>query len=232
MVLAETMEERPRDKLERYGPARLSDEELMQVMLGAGSRRCSARSLASRVTEYVRENVNLLNQNHVDFLERLRGMGMGNAGAARVAATIELSSRIRERGERAIREAGDVIPYLSSIAQKPQEYFVCITMNGGNRIISRRVITIGLADQALVHPREVFAEAIRERASKIIVAHNHPGGDMTPSREDIRITENLQKAASILGLDLLDHVIVAKGGYFSFREEGMLQTPALNGSSQ
>jgi DNA repair protein RadC len=121
-----------------------------------------------------------------------------------------------------VKDTGDVLPLVSSLAVKKQEYFISITLNGGNRLIAKRIVTIGLLDQALVHPREVFAEAIRERAAKIIVAHNHPAGDINPSREDMKVTENLLQAASILGIEFLDHLIITENGHFSFREEGLL----------
>ena len=97
-----------------------------------------------------------------------------------------------------------------------------IHLNGANRVMSSRIVTIGLIDQALVHPREVFSEAVREKAAKVIVAHNHPAGVLYPSDEDIAITKNLLRAADILGILLLDHIILAEEGYFSFREEGLL----------
>jgi len=148
--------------------------------------------------------------------------GVGTAKAALVAACLELASRFLEGNRKVVRDTGDVLPLISSLAGKKQEYFICITLNGGNRLLSKRIVTIGLLDQALVHPREVFAEAIRERAAKVIVAHNHPAGDNAPSREDVKVTENLAQAADILGIEFLDHVIITETGYFSFREEGFL----------
>ena len=149
-------------------------------------------------------------------------IGEVQGAANTVAAFLELSSRLLDGNRRTVRDTGDVIPLISSLAGKKQEYFISITLNGGNRLISKRVITIGLLDQALVHPREVFAEAIRERAAKVIVAHNHPAGDNSPSKEDVKVTENLSQAASILGIEFLDHIIITDTGYFSFREEGFL----------
>lgn len=214
--------EKPREKLSRYGPAYLSNEELMQILLGNGVKGCSVVQLSRRVLAYLEENVKCFRDDSPAFLDALVSIrGMGSAKASLVAASLELSSRFLD-GKRTVRDTGDVIPLISSLAGKKQEYFISITLNGGNRLISKRVVTIGLLDQALVHPREVFAEAIRERAAKVIVAHNHPAGDNAPSKEDIKVTENLAQAASILGIEFLDHIIITETGYFSFREEGFL----------
>ncbi len=214
--------EKPREKLGKYGPAYLSNEELMQILLGNGVKGCSVVQLSRQVLAYLEENVKCFRDDSPAFLDALVSIrGMGSAKASLVAASLELSSRFLD-GKRTVRDTGDVIPLISSLAGKKQEYFISITLNGGNRLISKRVVTIGLLDQALVHPREVFAEAIRERAAKVIVAHNHPAGDNAPSKEDIKVTENLAQAASILGIEFLDHIIITETGYFSFREEGFL----------
>lgn len=215
--------ESPREKLGKYGPAYLRDDELMQVMLGSGIKGNSVSLLAKKIVGILKDNSGVLRDDYPALLKRLGGIrGVGSAKACLVAASLELWSRMFDTKSRVIREAGDVLPLISSLSTKKQEYFVSITLNGGNRLISKRVVTIGLLDQALVHPREVFADAIRERAAKVIVAHNHPAGDVHPSQEDIKVTENLARASLILGLELLDHVIITENGYFSFREEGLL----------
>jgi DNA repair protein RadC len=182
------------------------------------------------VTHLSRKALSCLEEHGEGFRDDFRGLltaltkirGLGGAKATLLAACLELSSRILERKPPVVRDTGDVLPMIQSLVGKKQEYFICITLNGGNRLLSKRIVTIGLLDQALVHPREVFAGAIEERAAKVIVAHNHPAGDNAPSREDIKVTENLARAASILGIEFLDHLIVTKSGYFSFREEGFL----------
>jgi DNA repair protein RadC len=216
--------ERPREKLKIYGPSKLSNEELVQIMLGCGIKGQPVALVARRALRFIDENaLSACRDNYTEFLRILTSIkGVGNQKASRIAASLEFCARMFERQNHAVHDAGDVLPLISSLSTKKQEYFVCITLNGGNRIISKRVVTIGLLDQALVHPREVFADAIKERAAKIIVAHNHPAGDTSPSKEDVKVTENLAKAASILGLEFLDHVIVTQSGYFSFREEGFL----------
>lgn len=112
---------------------------------------------------------------------------------------------------------------LADIAAKQQEYFVCISLNGANELIEKRVVTIGLLNQSQVHPREVFADVIADRAAAVILAHNHPSGDPQPSDADKQLHERLTSAAEILGLRILDHVIISGKGYFSFQEQNLLK---------
>jgi DNA repair protein RadC len=114
-----------------------------------------------------------------------------------------------------------VLPLLQDIAGKQQEHFVCISLNGANEVIQKRIVTVGLLDRSQVHPREVFADVIADRAAAVILAHNHPSGELRPSDADLRMHSQLVDAARILGLRIFDHVIVAKKGYFSFGEQGL-----------
>lgn len=117
----------------------------------------------------------------------------------------------------------NVLPYLKYIRHKKQEYFICLSIDSGGQLIRRRTVTIGLLDMALAHPREVFAGPIKDRAAAIIVAHNHPSGDPTPSREDIATTQQLVAAAQLLGVRLENHIIVTSQGHFNFRHNQLLQ---------
>jgi len=116
----------------------------------------------------------------------------------------------------------DVMPYLGAIRNADQEHFVAITLNGAGNIINSRVITIGLLNHSLVHPRETFRGAILDNASSIIVAHNHPSGSLEPSPQDIAITTQLREAGNILGIQVLDHIIVTKDHFTSFKEKGLM----------
>lgn len=216
--------DRPREKLFRNGPSYLSNRELLAVMLGSGTKGNDVFQVAKRALLFLEEKIHGAIQDFSQFLQGLSKIkGVGSAKAALIVASFELYTRIINDKGRVISRATDILPYVSYLVSKKQEYFVCITLNGANRLISQRVVTIGLVDQALVHPREVFADAVKERAAKIIVVHNHPAGCLMPSREDRKITETLANASSILGIALLDHVIISKDGYFSFREEGLLK---------
>lgn len=122
-----------------------------------------------------------------------------------------------------ITVAQDVLPLVADIAGKQQEYFVCISLNGANEVIEKRVVTIGLLDKSPVHPREVFADVIADRAASVIFVHNHPSGELNPSEADKRTHEQLTEAGKILGLRILDHIIVTRKGYFSFQENGLIK---------
>ena len=111
---------------------------------------------------------------------------------------------------------------VADIARKQQEYFVCISLNGANEVIEKRIVTIGLVNSSQIHPREVFADVIADRAAAVIFAHNHPSGDPKPSETDAKTHKQLTEAGTILGLRIRDHIIVTKKGYFSFQEAGLI----------
>jgi DNA repair protein RadC len=115
-----------------------------------------------------------------------------------------------------------VLPLIRHFADRKQEHFICVSLNGANEIIATRVVSVGLVNKTQVHPREVFADPITDRASAVIVAHNHPSGSLEPSKEDIDITARLKSAGEILGIRLLDHVIFNSKGYYSFLEKGLI----------
>ncbi|UCB45397.1 MAG: DNA repair protein RadC [Spirochaetota bacterium] len=208
-----------RNKLVRRGPSSLTDEELLGVVLGG---RVDWKNSA-QVFDALKKNMWLLKRDFSSFFKMLLNIkGVGPSKASLIGAAIELGSRLMNERTPSITQVRDILPYISYLTKKSQECFVCINLNGGNRVISSRVVTIGLVDQALVHPREVFSEAVKERAAKVIVAHNHPAGVLSPSEEDIQITKNLLSASKILGITFLDHIIVTEDDYYSFREEGLL----------
>ena len=148
---------------------------------------------------------------------------MGLAKAGQILSAFELARRHLLKDTVKITVAQDVLPLVADIVGKQQEYFICISLNGANEVIERRVVTIGLLDKSPVHPREVFADVIADRAAAVIFAHNHPSGDLQPSEADRRTHEQLTEAAKILGLRVIDHVIVTKKGYFSFQENGLIR---------
>ncbi|MCP4107309.1 MAG: JAB domain-containing protein [Desulfobacteraceae bacterium] len=124
--------------------------------------------------------------------------------------------------EKHINKAPDCLPYLEDIKDKKQEHFVCISLNSANRVIRKRIITIGLLNKTQVHPREIFADAITDRAAAIIIAHSHPSGEPEPSVSDLKITQRIQEAGKIIGINVLDHIIVSKDSYYSFQESKLL----------
>ena len=209
--------DRPREKLLARGPQSLSDKELLAILLGSGNKEHNVMSLAGKILAVVDERNGTL---QAQDLMTIRGVG--TAKAALVSAMLEFSRRrIRPDGT-AIKSASDIPPLVKHLVDRPQEYFICISLNGAHEVIATRVVTVGLANAAQVHPREVFSDPITDRACAIVAAHNHPSGDLTPSKEDIEVTKRLKEAGRTLGIELLDHVIFSHRGYMSFRDQGML----------
>jgi DNA repair protein RadC len=207
--------ERPREKLLAKGAIHLSDQELLAIILGKGTQKLDVLSLSRKI-------VKLLDEKGIDFdvNELLKVEGIGTAKAALLAAAFEfVRRRIRPEGVK-INQPADVLPLINHFADRSQEHFLCVSLNGAHEVLSLRVITIGLVNKTQVHPREVFADVIAERATAIIVAHNHPSGNLEPSDSDRRLTQQLVEAGQILGIKVLDHVIISKKGFYSFSEVG------------
>lgn len=209
---------RPREKLREKGPSALTDEELVAAILGAGTAGVDVRTIARQVASLIREYKEKLALDHL-----LEVPGMGLAKAAQILSAFELARRHLLRDTVKITCAQDVLPLLADIAVKQQEHFVCISLNGANEVIEKRVVTIGLLDRSPIHPREVFADVIADRAAAVIFAHNHPSGELQPSESDLHMHEQLTDAGKILGLRILDHVITTRKGYFSFQEAGLIK---------
>ena len=209
---------RPREKLRDKGAAALTDEELVAAILGMGTAGIDVRTMARQVAGFIREYREALTLDHL-----LSVPGMGLAKGGQILAAFELARRHLLKETVKIETAEDVVPLLADIVGKTQEHFVCMTLNGANELIEKRIVTIGLLDKSLVHPRDVFADVITDRAAAVIFAHNHPSGDVQPSDADLKTQEQLVSAAKILGIRVLDHVIVSKKGYFSFQENGLIE---------
>ena len=149
--------------------------------------------------------------------------GIGNAKAALILAAIEFTRRrVKPEGFK-INTPKDIFPHIKHYADRKQEHFLCASINGANEVMNIRVVSIGLVNTTQVHPREVFADPLTDRASAIIVAHNHPSGDLTPSKNDILVTQRLLHAGNILGIRFLDHVIFNKKTYYSFKEQNLMK---------
>jgi len=209
--------DRPREKLLSRGAMALSDSELLAILLGSGMKGTNALALATKILRKID-----LRSDKLD-VQALEGIpGVGPAKAARIAAAFELVRRHLQREGARVREAKDVLPFVQQIREKRQEYFVCLSLNGANEVIENRVVTVGLLDSNQVHPREVYADPLTDRAASIIVAHNHPSGTLEASPEDVALTDRLARAGKLLGIPLLDHIIVTKRGYLSLKQAGYL----------
>ena len=208
---------RPREKLREKGASALRDEELVAAILGRGIEGVDIVTISRNVARLIRKHKENLS---VDHLISVPGMGL--AKAAQILSAFELARRYLLKGTVKIKSAKDILPLVADIANKQQEYFVCISLNGANEVIEKRIVTIGLVNSSQIHPREVFADVIADRAAAVIFAHNHPSGDPKPSDIDAQTHKQLTEAGKILGLRILDHIIVAKKGYFSFQENGLI----------
>lgn len=209
--------DRPREKLLRKGAEALSDLELMAILLGKGTEKHDVLYVANRVLRML-DGTDL----KPDLVALQKIEGMGPAKATLIAAALEFARRrIRPEGVK-ISFPPDVLPIIRHYADRKQEHFICVSLNGANEVITSRVVSVGLVNKTQVHPREVFADPITDRASAVIVAHNHPSGELKPSREDVEITLQLKSAGEMLGIRLLDHIIFNHKEHYSLLEHGQM----------
>lgn len=214
----------PRERLARDGSDRLSVEDLVALVMRSGDRRCDARTLARRLIDRAGGLVSLAG---ISFRELESTPGVGPAKAANLLAAFELGRRLAsaplERGQ-AIRSPADVQRHFQPRwRDRRRESFHALQLDGRHRLTSVDEVSIGTLTASLVHPREVFREAIRNAAAAIVLVHHHPSGDPSPSPEDRSVTERLVSAGRLLGIRVVDHVIVADSGYFSFQEAGLIR---------
>lgn len=209
--------DKPREKLIKKGANSLKDYELLAVLLGSGVQGKDVITLSNEIIKLFEDDFENLS------LEKLLTIhGLGQAKASQILSSIELSRRYLIKQNKKITSSNDVYDELKEYHNKQQEYFLCLYLDGANHLIQTKVITIGILNQSLVHPREVFSYAIEKRCASIIVAHNHPSGVLEASSEDINVTKRLQESGKILGIELLDHLILTNNGYLSLKEEGLL----------
>ncbi len=209
--------DRPREKLQRKGAAALSDFELLEVMIGTGTAGADVSQIARQVQKLLRKGAAAVTYDGLTSLH-----GVSTAGAGRIMAALELAKRHLVKDVEPLRTMSEIVAHLDDIRSKQQEYLIALSLDGGQRLIAQRIITIGTLDSVLAHPREVFAEALMDRAASVIVAHNHPSGSSQPSQNDIALTQQLAAAGQLLGVMLRDHLILTKTDYFSFRQHHLL----------
>lgn len=202
---------RPREKLQAKGAEALSDYELLMAIIGSGNAQADVTKIARDVHKLLKERGSGLTYDDLLTIKSL-----GPAKATQIMAGYELWRRQFEVSERPIIDSPEkAVEQLADIRDKKQEYFVCLTLDGANRLIAKRIISIGTLTSSLVHPREVFAEAITDRAASIIVAHNHPSERLESSSADNTMTQKLRNTGDIVGIALVDHIIVTATGYIS-----------------
>ena len=200
---------RPREKLQARGAEALSDYELLMAIIGSGTQYADVTKLAREVQKLLKEK-----GSELAYEDLLNVKSLGPAKATNIMAGFELWRRQFEVSERPIIDSPEkAVEQLVDIRDKKQEYFVCLALDGANRLIAKRIITIGTLTASLVHPREVFADAISDRAASIIVAHNHPSGSLNASTDDLQLTDRIKDSAELLGIPLLWHVLITSDSY-------------------
>jgi DNA repair protein RadC len=192
-------DDRPREKLQRKGTAALSDFELLEVLIGNGTSGADVGTIARQVQKLLRKGGTSLNY---ETLTAIKGISVATAG--KILASLELAKRHLVRDIEPLRTQQDILARLDDIRTKQQEYLICLSLDGGQRLIAQRTITIGTLDTVLAHPREVYADAIADRAASVIIAHNHPSGEAAPSQKDVALTHELSAAGELLGITLRD----------------------------
>ncbi|MCG2778852.1 MAG: DNA repair protein RadC [Desulfobacterales bacterium] len=209
--------DRPREKLAAKGPEALSDSELLAILLGSGVKGKDVFQVARSILRKLDKE-----KEKIDVKALVSIEGVGFAKACQIVASFEFARRRLLKERVVIQKAENILPLISYIADKKQEYFLCISLNGANEVIGNRVVTVGLLNESQVHPREVFVDAISDRAASIILAHNHPSGILKPTPPDLATIKQLVEASKIIGIPILDHIIITKKGYLSFKERGLI----------
>ena len=215
-------EERPRERLMRYGPEALRTAELLAIILRVGSARGSAISLADQLLSHF-GSLRAVAKATVEELSAVRGIGV--AKAAQVKAAFELGKRLATAAEqRPLVNRPELAANLvmEDLRYRDKEHFEALLLDTRNQCIAIRPVSIGSLNSNVAHPREIFKEAVSHSANAMIVAHNHPSGDPTPSEEDKALTRRLVEAGKVMGIDVLDHLIIGDGRWLSFKEKGLM----------
>lgn len=215
--------ERPRERLLRYGAENLSNVELLAIILRTGSNKENILNLCGRIIEKCGGLNGILNSSSKELLQI---KGIGNAKAAQILALVELSKRFKsfKSGDSfKITNPSDVaLLLMEEMRFLKQEFLKVIMLNTKNYVIKVKDVFIGSLNSSIVHPREIYCEAIKNSSSSIIICHNHPSGDPLPSSEDINVTNRLKECSKLIGIELLDHIIIGDGVYISLKEKGIL----------
>lgn len=193
--------DQPREKLLYKGPEALSNVELIAAMLGTGTKQVPIMALARKVADY------LNGRDHIDAHELMELSGVGRARAVQIAASFEFSRRRLFKSRTVVNSHLDLLRELRPFAQRRQEHFLCVSLNGARELLEVRVVCVGGENRAWVQPRSVFAEPVAEHAAYVILAHNHPQGTLEFSSNDLQLTRKMRIAGHLMGIEVLDHVV-------------------------
>ena len=211
--------ERPREKLMQYGPEKLSNSELLAILLRSGKKGENVIELANKILKrFSKDELPSLTFNDLKDYP-----GLGPAKACEIIACFELGKRLlKDKKAEIYLEPKEIWEELKDLRDHRKEHFVIFYLDSRNQEIKREIISVGSLNANLVHPREVFEPAVRNLAAQIILAHNHPSGDPEPSEDDLLLTKKLVESGKILGIEVSDHIIVAKDNFFSFKNKGII----------
>ncbi|MCH7761159.1 DNA repair protein RadC [candidate division TA06 bacterium] len=212
--------DRPREKLKNHGVEVLTDTELLAILLSTGRKGESVLKVADRLLR--RSGKKGLANVSLKELEEIPGVGL--AKASKLIAAFELGRRLLlpPEEEEVLTSPKDVYKLAREIRKAKKEHFIVFYLNTRNRVIQKETISIGNLNASIVHPREVFEPALRDSAASVILVHNHPSGDTTPSDDDIQLTRRMVKAGEIMGIEVLDHLIIGEKGYVSLKDQGLM----------
>jgi DNA repair protein RadC len=211
--------DRPRERLIRLGADKLKDCELLALILNTGVKNENVINLSKKILKEI--SFNKLKTVNIQQLLKIKGIGL--AKVSKIAACLELSKRIHNNTlNKIVYSPRNIWEDLKDIRNSKKEYFYVFCLDARNQIIKKELVSIGILNASIVHPREVFEPAIRNLAAQIILSHNHPSQDVSPSKEDIVLTKRLIEISKILGIEIIDHVIVSKEKYFSMKKQRLL----------
>lgn len=211
--------ERPREKLMQYGPGKLSNSELLAILLRSGKKGENVVELANKILKrFSKDKLPNLTFNDLKYYS-----GLGPAKACEIVACFELGKRLLKNKKAEIYlKPKEIWEELKDLRDLKKEHFVIFYLDSRNQEIKREIISVGSLNANIVHPREVFEPAVRHLAAQIILAHNHPSGNPEPSEDDLKITKQLTESGKILGIEVVDHIIITKTGFISFKEKNLI----------
>jgi DNA repair protein RadC len=221
-------DERPRERLVKYGVESLSLQELLSLIFGQGVKGESVVNISQKLISNF-GSLDQISEASIEELKEIKGLGL--AKACQLKACFEISRRLKKeenlsrnkKKNKIINSPKDIFPLLKEkIINFHKEYFMVASLDNRNKIINVHMVSVGTLNSSLIHPRETFEVAIKSHAAAIIICHNHPSGELKPSEDDLIITQNLVKAGKLLGIEVSDHLIITKDGYYSFKERKLI----------